>query len=306
MTRPVVRARRTVTRRPRRQVDAKAYLYVLPAVLVFVAFIGIPLAQTAWYSLWNWDGLTAATWAGMGNYVTIGTDSALLGSFSHTLVLLFFYAIVPVVVGLVLTAVMGRANRMRGVSGIRALLFLPQVVPSVVVATVWISIYAPNGMLNQALRLFGVRDASLAWLGTVSTALPAVGLIGSWLGIGLCIVLFISGATSIPVERYESARLDGAGAIREFFAITLPGLRGHIAVALTLTAVAALKSFDLIYVTTRGGPGTATTVPAYDVYSRAFTTNQVGQGAAIAIALTIVILLVTLVISKIQPTEEDE
>lgn len=311
--RPAIRrpaVRRLAVRRPavrhRARIDGKAYLYVLPALLVFIAFIGIPLGQTVWYSFWNWNGLSVATWAGFDNYLNIGTDGALLASFIHTLVLLLFYAVIPVAIALALTAIMGRASRMRGVSGIRTLLFLPQVVPSVVVATVWISIYSPVGLLNQVLRLVGVHDASLAWLGTVSTALPAVGIIGSWLGIGLCIVLFVSGATSIPVERYESARLDGAGIVREFFSITLPGLRGHIAVALTLTAVAALKSFDLVYVTTRGGPGTATTVPAYDVYNRAFVTNQVGQAAAIAIALTVVILVVTVVISKIQPSEDDE
>ncbi|HEX2971926.1 MAG TPA: sugar ABC transporter permease, partial [Tepidisphaeraceae bacterium] len=172
--------------------------------------------------------------------------------------------------------------------------------------SVWVSIYAPNGLLNQVIRFFGVNDPATAWLGAASTALPAVGMIGTWLGIGLCLVLFVSGVSSIPTDLYESARLDGAGVVREFFSITLPGLRGHIAVALTLTATTALKSFDIVYVTTRGGPGTATTVPAYEIYNRAFGTNQVGSAAAIAIVLTAFILVVTIAISKIQPKEPQE
>jgi raffinose/stachyose/melibiose transport system permease protein len=302
----------TSPRPPRRRpsgrdaIQWKGYLYVLPALVVFIVFIGIPLAQTAWYSLWDWNGLTTATWNGLANYAAIFTDSTLIASFAHTGILIVFYAIIPVVLALILTVVMSRANRMRGVAFFRAMLFLPQVVPTVVVATIWVSIYSPEGLLNQVIGVLGVNDPQTAWLGTVSTALPAVGMIGTWLGIGLCIVLFVSGVASIPRELYESARLDGAGIVREFFTVTLPGLRGHIAVALTLTATTALKSFDIVYVTTRGGPGTATTVPAYEIYNRAFGTNQVGSAAAIAVVLTAFILVITVAISKIQPKEAAE
>lgn len=287
-------------------VQWKGYLYVLPALVMFLAFIGIPLLQTAWYSLWNWDGLSSSTWAGLSNYTAAFTDPELVAGFAHIGILVVFYAVIPVVLALVLTVVMSRANRMPGVSTFRALLFLPQIVPSVVVATMWLSIYAPNGLLNQTISFFAAHDVATAWLGTVSTALPAVGMIGTWLGIGLCIVLFVSGVASIPIELYEAARLDGAGIIWEFFTVTLPGLRGHITVALILTATTALKSFDIIYVTTRGGPGTATTVPAWDAYHRAFDTGQVGSASAIAILLISLILVVTIAISKILPQEAAE
>jgi raffinose/stachyose/melibiose transport system permease protein len=271
-----------------------------------MAFIGFPLIQTAYYSFWDWNGLTVATWAGISNYAAIVTDPTLIASFSHAAILIVFYAVIPVLLALVLTVVMGRAHRMPGASFFRALLFLPQVVPTVVVATIWVSIYSPGGLLNQVIGVFGANDPKTAWLGQVSTALPAVCMIGTWLGVGLCIVLFVSGVSSIPRELYESARLDGAGVVREFFSVTLPGLRGHIAVALTLTATVALKSFDIVYVTTRGGPGTATTVPAYEIYNRAFGTNQVGAASAIAVVLTAFILVITVAISKIQPQEAAE
>lgn len=291
---------------PKDRIQWKGYLYVFPAVVVFLAFIGIPILQTAWYSLWNWDGLSSATWAGFSNYKRVFTNPDLAGAFSHIGILVVFFAVIPVILALVLTVVMSRANRMPGVSIFRILLFLPQVVPSVVVAVAWVSIYAPSGMLNRSISLFAKNDVATAWLGGVSTALPAVGMIGTWLGIGLCIVLFVSGIASIPVELYEAARLDGAGIFREFFTITLPGLRGHISIALILTATTALKSFDIIYVTTRGGPGTGTTVPAWMVYNLAFGVGQIGTASAMAIVLITLILAVTLIISKFQPQEAAE
>ncbi|MFD0484997.1 carbohydrate ABC transporter permease [Kineococcus sp. GCM10028916] len=287
--------------RPERQ--WKAFLYLAPALVVLVAFIVVPLAQGAWYSLYDWNGLSAATWVGPQNYVDIVTDPALRAAFGHALVLVLFFAVLPVVVALFLTAVMSRAPRLRGLGFFRVVLFLPQVIASVVVATSWLAIYAPDGLLNRLLRLVGLGLVTRAWLGDFSTALPAVGFVGSWVGIGLCLVLFLSGVGQIDPELFEAARLDGAGLFREFFAITLPGLRGQITVALTLTVVAALKSFDLIYVTTRGGPGDSTTVPSYLAYERAFQTNQVGSACAVGITLAVVIVLVTVLISKLQPRE---
>jgi raffinose/stachyose/melibiose transport system permease protein len=104
---------------------------------------------------------------------------------------------------------------------------------------------------------------------------------------------------SVPEELYEAARLDGAGAVREFFAITLPSVRGELAVALTLTVIAALKTFDLIYITTGGGPGDRTSVPAFEVYNRAFRLGEVGSAAAVGVTLTVVIFVINLAIARV-------
>ena len=287
-----------------RRYDWKAYLYVLPAFVVFLAFLGAPLLQTVWYSFWEWNGFSAATWAGLDNYLEIGSDPAILGSFGHSMVLVVFYSFLPVAIALALTAILSRSPRLRGLGFFRTLLFLPQVIASVVVATSWIAIYSPDGLVNQGLRAVGLDGVTRAWLGDFDTALPAIGLVGTWLGIGLCLVLFLSGVATIDGELFEAVRLDGAGLWREFFAITLPAIRGHIVIALTLTIVAALKTFDLVYVTTRGGPGSATTVPAFEAYNRAFNTREVGSASAIAVTLTVVILLITLAVSRLQPKDD--
>jgi raffinose/stachyose/melibiose transport system permease protein len=117
--------------------------------------------------------------------------------------------------------------------------------------------------------------------------------------IGLAMVLFLAGVQKIPRELYEAARVDGAGAVREFFAVTLPGLRRELAIALTLTTVAALRNFDLIYLTTSGGPGNATKVPAYEVYNRTFNTGEVGLACAIGITIAIIVFAITAVINRV-------
>jgi raffinose/stachyose/melibiose transport system permease protein len=284
-------------------VEWKAYFYILPAFVLFAVFLGVPAVQTAQYSLFKWNGIGPSTWVGLQNYAELFTDSVLRSSFLHAGVLIFFYAVIPVVLALFLTAIISRGANLRGMSLFRTLLFLPQVVASVVVATIWVAIYSPDGLINQLLRLVGLGSLTRAWLGDFDTALPAVGIVGSWLGIGLCLVLFLSGVANIQPELFEAARIDGAGPVGEFFSITLPALRGQIAVALTLTVVAALKTFDLVYITTRGGPGTSTTLPAFEAYNRAFNTGKVGSAAAVAILLTAIILIVTVVIQKIQPDE---
>jgi raffinose/stachyose/melibiose transport system permease protein len=276
-----------------------AYLYILPALAVFVTFIGLPLVRSATFSLYEWDGLGSSTWVGLANYSAVFTDPALRGAFMHALVLIVFYAVVPVSLGLLLAATMMRAGRMRGLGLFRVLIFLPQVVPMVVVAIAWRQIYSPDGPLNSLFRAVGLDAVARPWLGDYTWALPSVGLVGTWVGTGLCFVLFLAGMAKIPRELYEAARLDGASPRREFFAITLPSVRGELAVALTLTVIAALKTFDLVYVMTSGGPGNQTAVPSYEVYRHAFLIGEVGTATALALVLTALVFVATVVINRI-------
>ncbi|WP_227497151.1 carbohydrate ABC transporter permease [Planctomonas psychrotolerans] len=273
------------------------YLLILPAFLVYGAFLLFPLARSVHLSLFDWDGLTLATFVGFDNYIDIATDERLRAAFGHALVLVFFFAILPVCIGLALAAVLTRA-RVRGLPLFRTIVFLPQVIAMVVVAIAWRQIYAPDGVLNTALRAVGLDALTRAWLGDYTFSLPAVGLIGTWVSTGLVTVLLMAGMARIPAELFESARLDGAGAVREFFSIIVPAVRPEATVALTLTVVASLKTFDLIYVTTGGGPGSSTTVPSYEVYRRAFELGEVGSAAAVGVTLTAVIFALSVVINR--------
>jgi raffinose/stachyose/melibiose transport system permease protein len=258
-----------------------AYLYLLPALALFGLFVLAPLGHSAWLSLFSWDGVTPGTWVGLDQYEAVLGDAELRAAFAHSLVLLVFYAVLPVAIGLALAALASR-SRVRGLAALRTVIFLPQVIALVVVGVMWRIVYEPTG-----------------WLGDFSLALPAVGLVGTWVTFGLAMVLFMAGVQKIPRSLYDAARVDGAGPLREFFAVTLPGLRGELAVALTLTTIAALRTFDLVYVTTGGGPGDATTVPSLEVYRRAFRGGDVGSAAAIGICLAAAIFALAFAINRV-------
>lgn len=288
------RASRGTPGEPRRV----AYLYVAPALVVFVCFLAVPLLHAVWLSFFEWDGLSVGTWVGLGNYADVITDPELRAPFVHSLVLIIFFSVLPIVLGMTLAAVMSRAQ-LRGSGFFRTVIFLPQVVAMVVVAIAWRDIYAPEGSINDALSAVGLDSLTQSWLGEPAFALAAVGLVGTWVGTGLCMVLFLAGLSKVPRELYESATLDGAGPIRQFLAVGLPALRGELAVAMTLTLVAALRTFDLVYVMSSGGPGRATRVPSFEVYRWSMEAGKVGYGVTIALLLTAVILLLTVVINKV-------
>ncbi len=274
------------------------YLYLLPAFLVYAAFLLYPLIRAAQFSLYDWPGFGPSTFVGLGNYVDLLSDRRFLAAISHALILIIFYSILPLVVGLVLAAIL-RRGKVRGLGFFRVVIFMPQVIALVVVAVAWYQIYAPNGFLNRALSAIGLDELTRGWLGDPNFALPAVGMVGFWLQTGLVMLLLLAGMGRIPNDLYEAARLDGAGPVSEFFAITLPSVKAEITTALVLTIIAALKTFDLVYVTTGGGPGTATTVPSYEVYNRAFNLKEVGSASAVAVVLTVLVFLINVVVSRI-------
>ena len=276
-----------------------AFLYLLPAFLIYAAFVLWPLGRAVWLSFHEWDGLTPAQWVGLDNYREIVKSPPLRAAYGHALVLILFYAVIPVALGLVLVGALSRA-RVRGQTAFRTVLFLPLVIPGVVVAVIWRMIYEPsNGSLNEFLGTVGLGSLERPWLGDFTLALPAVGVVGTWVMSGLALVLFMAGVQRIPQSLYDAARVDGAGPVREFFAVTLPNLRGEIAVALTLTTIAALRNFDLVYITTQGGPGNSTSVPAFEVYNRAFQTGRIGSATAIGVTLALLIFVLAFAITRI-------
>ena len=290
--------RAPATSRPPGEPRAVAYLYLAPALAVFTVFLLVPLAYAVQLSFFEWDGLGLGTWVGLDNYLAVATDPALRAPFLHALVLVAFFSLLPVTIGLFLAAVMTR-SRVRGAAFFRSVVFLPQVIALTVVAVVWRQIYAPQGPLNDALRAVGLDGLARGWLGDPDWVLVAIGLVGTWVSTGLCTVLFLAGLAKVDRALYEAARLDGAGIGAEFRAISLPAVRGELAVALTLTMVAALRTFDLVYVMTGGGPGDASRVPSYEVYDRAILEGDVGTGITVALVLTAVILVATWLVNRL-------
>ncbi|PID97874.1 MAG: sugar ABC transporter permease [Actinobacteria bacterium] len=267
-----------------------------PPLALYAVFLLYPLLRVVILSLYKWDGLGYSTFVGGENYVKTFNSPTLVAAFAHALILIIFYALIPLAVGLVLASLLTR-SRVKGIGIFRTIVFLPQVIAMVVLAVAWRGIYAPDGPLNEFFRSIGCRSCTRAWLGDFTFALPSVGLIGTWVSLGLVTVLLMSGMARIPGDLYEASMIDGAGRIRQFFSITIPSVRREIVVSLTLTIIAALKTFDLIYVTTSGGPGSSTTVPSYEVYNQAFRIGEVGTASALAVILTCVIFVINVLVN---------
>jgi raffinose/stachyose/melibiose transport system permease protein len=279
-----------------------AWLFLLPGTLAYIVFTLIPVIQTVRLSFYDWDGITSKTWAGLGNYREILHSTEIRHGFLHSVELIFFYSVLSIGIGLLLTALMMH-TRVRFLTFFRAVLFMPQTIATVVVAQAFTWIYDPQGPLNSFLRAVGLGSFAKVWLGDFTWALPAVGLIGTWITFGLVLILLLAGAQRIPTELYEAARVDGAGFFREFFAVTLPGVRNELLVAATLTTITALRNFDIVYNTTSGGPANRTEVPSWLMFEDAFQFHEVGLGAAIATVLTVIISLVAFGISRFYTSE---
>ncbi|MET7371855.1 carbohydrate ABC transporter permease [Micromonospora arida] len=301
------RARPTPTRAHRfrwARAAGTGWLYVLPALVMYAVFVLRPLVLTLQYSLYDWNGIGVARWVGIDNYLTVFTDSDLLKIIGNAIVLIVFFSFIPVALGLLVASMVRRITTGAFGTVVRTILFLPQVIPLVAAGIAWSWLLSSNGLVNQALRAVGLGGVARAWLGDFDTALPAVGVIGAWVLLGLCTILLVTGMSKIDPALYEAARLDGAGPFREFLAVTLPSLRQEIGVCLTVTIIAALASFDIVYISTSGGPGLQTTVPGLEIYRLAFSQRQVGLASALAVVLMLLVLACVLPIQRLSRGEK--
>lgn len=295
-----VSASRRIALRPILRREALiGWLFALPALVMYTIFVLQPFALTIWYSLYRWNGVGPATFVGLANYVTVLDDPDLLETIFNAFRLVVFFSFIPVGLGLVVASVIHRVVGPRLGTAARTVLFLPQVIPLVAAGIIWGWLLALPGLINQILRAVGLGSLARAWLGDFETALPAVGVIGVWVLLGFCIVLLQTGMAKIDRALYESARIDGAGWRQEFLAITVPSLRQEIGVCLTVTIIAALAAFDIVYVATGGGPGHATAVPGIQIYILAFLERQIGLASALAVLLMLLVFAVVLPIQRL-------
>jgi len=295
-------------RRPQGQNSRSYWLYLIPGGLLFAGVIIGPLIYNIYLSLTKWSGVGSPRFIGFDNYIRLLGDSVFWISFKNSVAMIIAMVVIPTLVGLVLASVLfdylGRRFGSSSVSVLRAVFYLPQVLPVVVAGIVWGWILRPDGAFNAFLDAIGLQGFTRDWLGDPNTALPMVMLVMVWVQIGYPVVIFMSALQRVDPEIYEAAEIDGAGWWARFRAITLPQIRPEtFVVALTCT-IAALKVFGPIYALTRGGPENATNVPSYFAYFTFFKKLQVGYGAAIATVLTLIIVLVAVAIMRWQASSE--
>ena len=280
-------------------------LFLVPGTVLSTAVIVVPLLMTVGMSFTRWQGVGQPVWVGLENYARLFGDPSFWASFEHIALLIVAMAIIPTLIGLALATVLfdyiARAFSASVASLFRSGFYLPQVLPVAVAGVVWGWILHPSyGALNSLLHQLHLSFLQRNWLGDPRYALPSVMGVLVWVQLGYPVVMFIAGLQRVDPEIVEAAELDGARWWQRFTRVTVHLIKPEIYVVLVTTTIAALKIFGQVFVLTRGGPGRATLVPSYFAYKSLFENASVGYGSAISTVLSVLIVILTLVLLRLQ------
>ncbi|MFF4754644.1 carbohydrate ABC transporter permease [Streptomyces sp. NPDC002514] len=273
-------------RRPRRTARRTPPLvlaFVLVPLLAEAVWVFWPALQGFYLALTSWDGVSPAKFVGLGNFREMAHDTVFRTAAIDTVLWLVLFGGLSALLGL--GAALLLQQERRGVGLYRAALFLPVVFSLVATALVWQAIYQPDGVLNQVLEGVGLGSLRHAWLADQDTALYAVIVPALWRQIGYVMVLYVAGLKGIDPALYEAAKVDGAGRVQRFRHVTLPQLRGVNAVVLSVIVIDSLRSFDVVWSLTRGGPYHSSELLSTYMYSTAFQSLRLGYGSALAVVI---------------------
>ncbi len=262
-----------------------------PALLLVGVLVLIPSVLAVVGSFYEF-GITSQNWVfvGLGNYARAMADPIFWTALKNNIFLIIGSIITQVGLGTLFAALLDRGVR-RGNTFYRTMIFMPVIISSIAVAFVWILIFDPNvGPLNAVIKGVGLTPPRLGWLGDPNISLYMLLVIAAWQNVGFQMVLVLAGLQAIPKELYEAAALDGAKGWRAFVHITLPGIRNVLMVGTLICIIGGLKVFDLVFVTTGGGPANATQVIGSYTYLQAFTLGNMGYADALSVILLVVAL----------------
>ncbi|SEP52236.1 carbohydrate ABC transporter permease [Amycolatopsis saalfeldensis] len=275
---PAVRRRRSV-----RRVPPVLLLFVLVPVAVEGFWVFWPALQGFYLSLTNWDGVSAPEFVGLGNYAEMLSDDIFRTAALDTVIWIVLFGGISAAGGLGLALLLNRERR--GVGFYRAALFTPVVFSLVATSLIWQVIYQPDGVVNKLLAAVGLGSWQHAWLADPQTALYAVLIPALWRQLGYVMVLYLAGLKGIDPALYEAAKLDGATSVQQFRHITWPQLRSVNSVVLSVIIIDSLRSFDVVWSMTKGGPYHSSELLSTYMYSTAFQSLRLGYASALAVVI---------------------
>ena len=268
-------------------------LLTLPAMVVIGAVIVFPWLFTLWMSAFDWKIGTVAHFVGLDNYVKLATNQRFIESIVHTFYFTALAVVLPLFLGTAAALVFHREFPFRGV--LRAVFTMPMMATPVAIALVWTMMFHPQqGVLNYLLSLVGISP--LLWVYSPMLVIPSLVLVEIWHWTPLVMLIVLGGLAALPVEPYESARLDGATEWQLFRFITLPLVAPFILVAAVIRTIDALKTFDTIYVITGGGPGTASETINIYLYLQAFAFYNIGNASAVVVIFFVIVMALALLL----------
>jgi multiple sugar transport system permease protein/raffinose/stachyose/melibiose transport system permease protein len=266
------------------------FWFVLPALIVYFVFFGLPFAATIWLSFTEWNGVGAPDFTGAANYLRLVRDPAMWAALGNNMIWVVIGTAVPVVLGLILSVMLW--SDARGSMVYRTIYFLPVVLSPVVIGIIWMWIFNPLfGLLNAALRGVGLGGWAIGWLGEPETALYALLVMAIWSYLGFCIVVLFAGLQKVDPELVAAARVDGANTQQRFRHVIVPQIRPVLTMVIVYTVIGGFNVFDMVWVVTQGGPNNATEVIATYTYEVAFRANEYGYGATLSMVMSLVALL---------------
>ena len=279
----------TATSEPRKAWRVPSYWpFVIPALIVVAGIIVFPWLFTIWMSMHEWKVGAPTTFVGLANYIRLPTDPRFVEAVGHTITYTLLSVILPVIFGTFAAVIFHQKFPFRGF--LRGLFIMPMMATPVAVALVWTMMFHPQlGVLNYILSLFGL-PAEL-WVFHPGSVIPSLVMVETWQWTPLVMLIVLGGLSAIPSEPYESARIDGANAWQMFRYITLPLITPFIFVASMIRMIDAVKSFDIIFAITQGGPGSASETINLYLYSVAFVYYDIGYGSAIAVVFFVLIVV---------------
>lgn len=257
-----------------------------PALLIYLGFALVPMGVAAYLSLVTWDGLTDRIFVGLANWQHLFSDPVAGRAIVLSLEMMVLSWVVQTPISLLLGVFMAGRQRYREAMG--AIYFLPLLFSAVAIGITWQYILDPNfGVVNAGLDALGLSALANDWLGDPGLAFYTLILLIAWQFIPFHSLLYQAGVRQIPRELYEAAEIDGAGTFTRFFRVTLPQLKYTVVTSTTLILTGSLTYFDLIFVTTGGGPGYATRILPLDMYIRGFQQHEMGYASVLAVLIAV-------------------
>ncbi len=264
--------------------------FIAPALVVVLGVIIFPWVYTIWMSLHEWKVGSKPTFVGLANYIRLPSDTRFVESIGHTLVYSALSVVLPLIFGTFAAVVFHTKFPMRGF--LRGIFIMPMMATPVAIALVWTMMFHPQlGVLNYLLSLVGLPPQ--LWVFHPATVIPSLVLVETWQWSPLVMLIVLGGLAAIPTEPYESAQIDGATRWQIFRYISLPLVMPFLFIAGMIRGIDALKSFDIIFAITQGGPGTASETINLYLYSTAFVYYDVGYASAIVVVFFALIVVLT-------------
>lgn len=282
--------------------NKKAYfVFVAPAVLIYLIIAFIPILMSGYYSTLEWNGITGKVFVALNNYIDLAKNKAFLLSARNSFILAVASIVFQLIPALFLAIVLSR--KIKGEKVYRTIYFIPVLLSTVVIGQLFLKIYNPEyGALNAILKKFGFEGQD--WLGNTNLVLAASFFPIIWQYVGYHMLILYTGVKSIPEDIYEAAQIDGVNEWQLASRIIIPLLKNTIKVSLTFAVIGSLKLFDMIWVLTKGGPLHASEVPSTLMYTAIFTRMEYGSGSAIAVFIVLECLLFYFLIEKFFKVED--